>query len=172
MILEPILSLEEKEKIFQAYTTSFPTDERRDDEDFWKLFEHSRTEILGIYKDKKIVGYFILWFFDDFTFIEHFEIFESFRGQNLGSSALGVLSKKYNSLILETEPKTLDEIAKRRVDFYQRNGFSILKKDYIQPSYGEGKDAINLWLMGNLSSPDEKKLERTIAEIYKVVYQK
>lgn len=171
MELKPNITEQEKEKIFQAYTTSFPSDERRNDDDFWKIFTNPNAEILSIYKEN-FVGYFILWHLSNFVFVEHFEIFEEFRGQNFGSQALEFLAKKYPHLILETEPKALNEIAKRRVGFYQRNGFHIIKKDYIQPSYGEGKSPVNLWLMGNFSSPDEKFLERTITEIYKTVYQK
>ena len=61
----------------------------------------------------------------------------------------------------------LNTIAERRVKFYERNGFSILKKDYIQPSYGDGKNALNLFLMGTFSPED---LEKSIAEIYEIIY--
>lgn len=172
MELKPNITEQEKEKIFQAYTTSFPADERRDDDDFWQLFDNLSCIFLKAIKNEKFVGYVIMWGVDYAMFIETFEIFEEFRGQNLGSEVLQILKSSPYNFILETEPETLSEIAKRRVNFYQRNGFHIIKKDYIQPSYGEGKSPVNLWLMGNFFSPDEKFLERTITEIYKTVYQK
>ena len=105
----------------------------------------------------------------DFIFIEHFEVFECFRGRSLGSKILNELIKKHSKIILETEPSTLNDIAKRRVKFYQRNHFEILDKNYIQPSYGIGKNSLNLWLMGTFSP---ENLEKSIHEIYKIVYQK
>ena len=96
-------------------------------------------------------------------------MFESFRGKSLGSRIINELIKKHNKIILETEPSTLSDIAKRRVNFYQRNHFEILDKNYIQPSYGIGKNPINLWLMGTFIP---KNLEKYIHEIHKIVYQK
>ena len=118
-------------------------------------------------KEEKNVGYLILWELSEFIFVEHFEIFSQFRGQNFGSEVLAYLIQKHGELILETEPVELNTIAERRVKFYERNGFSILKKDYIQPSYGDGKNALNLFLMGTFSPED---LEKSIAEIYEIIY--
>lgn len=169
MILTPILHQEEKQKIFQTYTISFPADERRNDDDFWQLFQHKNTEILGIYNNQCLVGYFIIWHLSCFVFVEHFEIFEAFRKGGLGTKALQMLAQKHPHLIIETEPEHLNEIAKSRVKFYQRNGFSILKKDYIQPSYGKGKSAINLWLIGNYPVKS-LYLKHIIKELYQTVY--
>ena len=52
-------------------------------------------------------------------------------------------------LILETEPDSLSEIAERRLRFNERNGFSVIEKITFNQSYGEGKYAVNLFLMAN-----------------------
>ena len=144
------LSIEIKQQIFQSYISSFPEDERRDENDFWAIFNNPNAQVLSISENKQPIGYLILWQVLDFIFIEHFEVFENFRGKSLGS-------------------KILNDIAERRVKFYQRNHFEILDKNYIQPSYGIGKNPLNLWLMGTFTP---KNMEKYIHEIYKIVYQK
>lgn len=163
------LSIEIKQQIFQSYLSSFPEDERRDENDFWAIFNNPNAQVLSISESQQPIGYLILWKMLDFIFIEHFEVFECFRGRSLGSKILNELIKKHSKIILETEPSTLNDIAKRRVKFYQRNHFEILDKNYIQPSYGIGKNPLNLWLMGTFTP---KNIEKYIHEIYKIVYQK
>ena len=41
------------------------------------------------------------------------------------------------------------------------------KKNYLQPSYGEGKYAVNLFLMANFQP---ENLEALVQEIYSTVY--
>lgn len=172
MKLNQNITEQEKQQIFQSYCQSFPADERRNDEDFWHLFNNSNVEVLALYKEQNFVGYFIIWHLSEFVFVEHFEIFESFRQKGLGSEALKTLVKNYPLLILETEPESLNDVAKKRVHFYQKNGFFTLKEDYIQPSYSKEKNAINLWLMGNFSLAKEEFLIQLISKIYNIVYAK
>lgn len=168
MLFEKLTSQENKEKIYNSYCSSFPEDERRNEKDFWDLFNNPNTEILFIFNEENFIGYLIIWKFPQFIFIEHFEVFEEFRGQKLGSKILETLHKKHQNIILETEPAILNQIAERRVNFYQRNGYSILKKNYIQPKYSEEKNNLELWLMGTFVP---ENLEQSISEIYKIVYQ-
>lgn len=158
----------EKNIIFSSYCHSFPPEERRNERQFQELFSNPKTKILSIFKDEIFVGYLIIWEFSDFIFVEHFEIFETHRRVNLGSDVLTILTQNLKNIILETEPENLNPIAERRVKFYQRNDFKILDKNYIQPSYGDGKEALNLWLMGTFSP---ENLEKIISEIHHIVYQ-
>lgn len=159
---------EEKNIIFSSYSQSFPPEERRNEEQFYTLFINPKTNILSIFKNEILVGYLIIWELSNFTFVEHFEVFETHRGLNLGSDVLTILKQNIHNIILETEPENLNPISKRRVDFYERNGFKILDKTYIQPSYGDDKSPINLWLMGTFVPTN---LSEIISEIHHIVYQ-
>lgn len=167
MHFNTLISEEEKSKIYHSYCQSFPEDERRDQNNFYQVFNNPNAQVFLISIDKISIGYFIIWHFTNFVFIEIFEVFKEFRGQGLGSQILSELVKKYPFLLLESEPASLNTIAERRIIFYKKNGFSILKKDYIQPSYGTGKNPINLWLMGTFHPSD---LDKNIQEIYRIVY--
>lgn len=156
-------------KIFYAYEKTFPENERRDKEQFLDLAENPDVFIFNAKNEDEAVGYVVLWELGGFYFLEHFEVFEEFRSQKFGERILDALKEKFEKIILETEPDFLSEIAARRVSFYQRNGFDIVEKNYLQPSYGEGKTSLHLFLMANFLP---ENLEQNIENIYKVVYQK
>ena len=84
---------EEHGHIFSSYCASFPADERRDEKQFYKLLENNHSKILSIFKGENLAGYLIVWEFSEFTFIEHFEIFEALRGAILVSTILSILTE-------------------------------------------------------------------------------
>ena len=85
----------------------------------------------------------------------------------MAKKILESLQEKFEKLILETEPDSLSEIAERRLRFYERNGFSVIEKNYLQPSYGEGKSSLNLYLMANFTP---ENLENLVNEIHEKIY--
>lgn len=154
-------------RIFSAYEKTFPADERRDEEQFLALLENEKSFILAIKNDDFQVGYAILWKLESFYFLEHFEVFEEFRNLKLGSQILSELKEKFGNIVLESEPSNLNEMAERRIGFYERNGYSIISEDYIQPSYGVGKNSLNLYLLSNF--PVEN-ISEIVNEIHQEVY--
>lgn len=157
----------EIEEIWNAYFQTFPPEERRKKEHFHQALQHEKCKLFGIFHEKQFVGYAICWVFQDFTFLEHFEIFQSFRNQKLGSKTLQALQSKFQNIILESEPSTHCEIAHRRIDFYCRNHFQILDEKYWQPPYSPEQTGINLWLMANFNP---KSLQDCVKNIYQTVY--
>lgn len=153
--------------IYHSYSTTFPENERRDWEQFVKLFSNPHVKVISVLHESKAIGYLILWELSDYIFVEHFEVFAEFRSQKLGSHITGYLFKNYPRIILEIEPAHIGGDAQRRYSFYQKNGFSLIEEMYVQPSYGEGKQPLDLWLLANYSPADLKKIKE---EIYDVVY--
>lgn len=158
---------EKAQKILRAYTTTFPPEERRSEEQFSALFSTENVSIESIQEHNEAIGYLVLWHLSDFVFVEHFEVFHQYRNRKLGEKILTTLHTIYPKIVLESEPDSLSEIAQRRIHFYQRNGFSIVDKNYMQPSYGEGKAAINLYLLANFIPPKNDEL---LQEIHHKVY--
>ena len=118
--------------------------------------------------DESQIGYVILWKLEPCYYLEHFEVFEEFRNLKLGSQILTELKEKFQNILLESEPSHLDVMAERRINFYVRNGFSIISEDYIQPSYGPGKNSMILFLLSNFVIADVKEIEK---ELHSKVYQ-
>lgn len=155
-------------RIYSAYETTFPADERRDYDQFLALLDNPDSFIFAVKNDETHVGYVILWKLQTCYYLEHFEVFEEFRNLKLGSQILTELQEKFEDILLESEPSHLDEMAERRINFYLRNGFSIISEDYIQPSYGPGKSSMNLFLLSNFGMEKVKEIER---ELHSKVYQ-
>lgn len=155
--------------IYKAYCETFPEEERRNELQFKDLFHKKEVKIISIFDKSDCIGYLIIWDLIDFTFIEHFEIFEKFRNRKLGAQIIKDVAKKYSKLVLETEPEDSNEFATRRIDFYKRNGFQIISDSYTQPSYGKDKPPLDLLLFANWKPENVFSI---VNQIHKVVYEK
>ena len=155
------------EEIYKSYCETFPKDERRGEKQFRHLFTNPKVRVFSVLDELQNIGYLVSWELTNFVFIEHFEIFSEFRSQKYGSQIIADLYKNYSHIVLEAEPENLDEDAKRRIDFYQTNGFLIIDETYVQPSYDPEKKSVNLWLLANWQP---EKTDWIKEEIYDVVY--
>jgi ribosomal protein S18 acetylase RimI-like enzyme len=146
------------DKIYSAYSHTFPEEERRNLSQFQELTRGENVAVFSLENQDFSFGYAILWQFDSFCFLEHFEIFEEFRGQNLGSSVLKKMQSDFGNILLEIEPENLNDTAKKRLSFYKKNGFEVVNKNYVQPPYEKGKPAVKFWLLANFyaKKADEK----------------
>jgi GNAT superfamily N-acetyltransferase len=167
-----IESVTETEHIKSLYLSAFPPEVRREYNELIKQIYFENCVVNLIYVNQKIAGFIILWSFNEFVFIEHFAIESGLRGQGIGEKVLEWIRKNFNKTgILETEPP-LDEISSRRVNFYLRNGFYLLERHYLQPSYGGIKPEVEMKLMGTSTKISDKKLDEYIQQIREKVYHK
>ncbi|MBV8326105.1 N-acetyltransferase [Chryseobacterium sp.] len=152
------------QEIYNSYTSTFPVDEQRDKEQFMGLLLNPQTKIMSVVHENQAIGYLIVWELSSFVFVEHFEVFEIFRSKKLGSHIIGHLLESYPNIILEIEPADLGGDAERRYSFYQRNHFKVIDTTHVQPSYGEGKQSLNLWLLANYSPENVEELKNEICD--------
>ncbi len=161
------------------YLNSFPKEERRSWADWLALFEEEASFSLQIIQEddrgtEAFIGFLALWHLsEEYLFVEHFALLEQVRNKGLGAEALGLLQKLNSSraLLLECEPPR-DELAKRRLDFYARQGFTILSKSYEQPSYypfaeGKLKQRVKLYLLANRQMSNSQ-----VTEVIKLIYRR
>ena len=151
MIYNKVLNIcsPELESVREIYENSFPVDERRDWSSMLELISCNDAFILeAICRDDSVVGVLSWWQLDGWRFVEHFAIDVSCRGSGIGREVLQeFLLRSKLPVVLEVEPPT-DYYSRRRIAFYQSEGF-VLHDTYrhIQPSYGEGREPIELFLM-------------------------
>jgi ribosomal protein S18 acetylase RimI-like enzyme len=171
--LKKTATLSELELIRNLYLIAFPANERRSFEGFQQQFIREEACSIFIVKDLKgTVGFCTLWEFDSFSFIEHMAIFPEVRGKKIGEAVLSLLiNKRKSPLLLEAEPPA-DEISRRRISFYQRNGFHLLDKHYIQPSYDGVTPGPELRLMTTQLHMNHEDLERYTEIIKDNVYRR
>lgn len=124
---------------------------------------------LEIVEGEQLSGFVIFREFDQFSFIEHFAIFPEYRGRETGSQVLQQLKNTSLPLLLEVEPPA-DETSRRRIGFYQRNGFHVLDLPYFQPPYHPGHSPIPMLLMSNKPKWVKEKLKLTVHSIHQTVY--
>ena len=117
--------------------------------------------------DGAAIGFMCVWNLSEFSFLEHFVIFQKFRGKGYGGIAFDILKNQCQLLVLECEPPE-DPIKKRRVGFYERHGMIMNDNEYYQPSYRKDGEGCPLKLM---SSKKLVNFEDIVKEMYKEVYQ-
>lgn len=152
--------------------SSFPLEEYRD-----LVFQRKLTDmdfrfaIHIILENNLPVGFFGWWNLDEFLYIEHFAIDQLKRNHGLGQKALEAAMKMITlPIVIETEPP-VNEISRRRIGFYLRNGFSLFEQEYLQPPYREGYSFLPLQLMFTGDLNGERDFERIKTILYREVYR-
>lgn len=161
------INISEFEEFYRELKKSFIEDERRDFGNALRLFKDGKYEVRSIISDGKRVGFISLWHTPDFVFAEHFVIHEEYRNLGLGAKALCELKRLFSKIVLEAEPP-IEEIAKRRLAFYKRNGFIENEGAYAQPAYRKGASEVPLVIM---SYPERlENFKSAVSQIKKTVY--
>lgn len=167
-----IMKTEEFDQVYSLMESSFPSDEYRPYEEQKKLFDRPQYRIYVVHgaKEDAVRGFLAMWQFPDFMYIEHFAVHEALRGQGIGSLVLGeVMEMSGRQICLEAElPKT--DIARRRIAFYERNGFFLNEYPYVQPPVSKGKKEVPLALMTSQEYIARERFEKIKAELYREVY--
>ena len=122
------------DEIFSLLESAFPPSERRTKEDQEKLMDLDEYSIFGLKKRGSLIGFVAEWEGPEYRFVEHFVVNEAFRGNGIGS---GLLSDYHDlsdkPVVLEVEPPEND-VQKKRVRFYKRNGYHLSEYSYVQPT--------------------------------------
>ena len=149
---------------------SFPEDERRTYEKQKALLD-DRQFTTYVYKEKNsIISFITAWDFEKFSYIEHFAVNSNFRNKGLGAKMLAEIVPELKEIICLEAELPENEIAVRRIGFYQRNGFFTNNYPYVQPPYSEGKNPVELLIMTYGRKINEKEFQNIKKELYKKVY--
>lgn len=159
------------DKVFALLECSFPPDEYRPYAAQKELLTNPKYSIY-VTGEQAVNAFVTVWQFEDFAFVEHFAVSPDCRNQGLGAKILRELGELLSTrLVLEVEyPET--EMAKRRIAFYRRNGFTLNDYPYVQPAYGEGRSPVPLLLMTTGGGIDQEEFEWIRQHLYQTVYGK
>lgn len=161
------------DKVYPIMEESFPPDERRTYQEQKALLSNSKYSIYVLPDDetKEIKAFLAVWQFDDFAYIEHFAVNQAYRNGGLGSQILHEIKKELSCMIcLEVELPDC-EIAKRRIEFYKRNGFFLNEYPYEQPAISKGRNPLSLLIMTSGSKITKDRFDEIKALLYKCVCQ-
>lgn len=155
------------------YEKSFPEEERRDSRE-WHDYWLNRKEfsIWAILTDENVfAGFISYWQFDEFVYVEHFAISPTLRSNGIGGKALEHFISQYSSqpILLEVE-EPCNDIAARRIAFYERHHFTLLSNPYLQPPYRPGGAAVPLHIMCTMPQVVKSKYEELVSILHREVY--
>lgn len=162
----------EFEKIYGLLSASLPAEEIRSFELQFKLFS-KKPYHLYVKKTEQgeIIGILSAWEFEDLRFIEHLAVNESFRGGGIGGKILEeYLKMDDRQVILEVELPDND-MAKRRIGFYERHGFGLNTFQYEQLPLNKGDQPLPLYLMTYPVTLSEEEFEKKKEFLYDSVYR-
>ena len=156
-------------EIYPIMEESFPADERRAFEGQQRLFEAPEYVMIGLKDAEKeeFVGFIAGWDLGDFVYLEHLAVTASRRNAGLGQKLLHLFTGRFDKpFFVEVEPPE-DELTRRRIGFYERNGFVLNDYDYVQPPLGEGRNPVPLRIMTRPRRMEREELRRMEEKIKK-----
>ena len=91
------------------------------------------------------------------------------RGKRIGALMLNHLFKEVSPNVLIEVEKPEGEEQKRRIKFYERNGFRVREEfDYTQPAYSSDKSPVEMLLMthGDVDLHNRDSIREMLREVY------
>lgn len=165
-----VLSAAEFEEIFSLLSRSFPEEEYRDREGQRALFRKSPYRVIGYEEEGVLLGILAVWELESVRFVEHLAVAPEARNRGIGRKLLTwYLQQEDRPMVLEVEYPEND-LARRRIGFYQRLGCHLNEFPYLQMPLREGDEPLPLYIM---SYPDPVSREEFLPwkkEIYARVY--
>lgn len=158
-------------RLMELYQEAFPAEERRDVEQLKRLIREKEAMYFNVVEfDGELAGLFVYWDFKEFFYLEHLAVYAEMRNNKIGQQVLDYTKEHLKGIrLLEVEPAD-NEMAARRIAYYERNGYQVLDKSYIQPSYDGIRSSIPLWIMGNKPYEDAGLLQKHVVTIKEKVY--
>ena len=158
-------------KVYGLMQRSFPKDELRTYAEQKRLFSLPCFDMTVLENFTEIIGFISVWDLDGFRYVEHLAVSAKHRGMGYGSKILKDYMSSHPSerYVLEVEPPR-DEVSKKRVEFYEKLGFTLNDYEYIQPALSGKEVELRIMATGGALSEEEFNGIRKI--LYGVVYKK
>lgn len=161
------------DKVYNIMQESFCADELRPYSEQNELLNKTNYTIF-VEQDrctKSIRAFAAVWEFKDFCFIEHLAVDKKYRGEGTGTAIIKAIAEMYQCQICLEVELPLTDTAKKRIDFYEKNGFYLNDYYYIQPPISKNRKELPLLIMTTLGKITETTFEYYKSVLYKDVYQ-
>ena len=164
------LTKDDFDGIFSILSRSFPEVEYRNREEQKALFSEPWYRVYGYEKDGVLVGVLAVWELDSVRFGEHLAVDPDCRNGGIGKQLISwYLEQSDRPFVLEVEIPDND-LARRRVGFYQRLGLTLNEFPYLQMPLREGDEPLPLYIMSYPHPVSEADFAAQKREIYARVY--
>ena len=158
------------------YNEAFPIEERWDFDSVFENKLNNNCKFYSFLDGDTPIGIAIIWNLEYFNFIEYLAIDKKCRGKNYGSKILTQIleSLKDKFVVIEVEPSDLNEIAKKRIDWYLRFGFILADYDYNMPcfDYNNKKNSVlRMKIMTTKKIETKEEHDKITNYLYENVYK-
>lgn len=121
-------------KVWKLYEDSFPLAERRRREDHLRACADEQFFPLSAWEGSQLVGILFYWEWDSYRYLEYLAVNPELRGHGYGSQMLQYLRDSDHTIILEIDP-LINEQSVRRLQFYERAGFTLTPYRFVHLPY-------------------------------------
>lgn len=172
MITPKRLTEKEFDSAFNIMKEAFPITEIRTYDGQKALLMEEEYELYGFFDDcNEIIGFSGIWEIEGVIFVEHFAVDKKIRSHGFGAAILQKIREmKGKNMMLEVEPP-ITEISRRRISFYEKQGFYLNGYPYKQPPLRKGNPWIPLMLMSWPEPITHETFEAYQKLLYKKVYK-
>ena len=171
MINIELISQDRFDDVFAIMEKSFPPDEMRPYSEQRTLLSNERYKVFAAFEYGKMIAFAATWQFEKVLFLEHLATDSAMRGKGIGAKILAYLtSDECRTVCLEAEPPE-SEITRRRIAFYNRNGFYLNEYPYIQPPISKGRNTVPLMIMTHGRKIDKEEFVKVRDLLYREVYK-
>lgn len=119
---------------WRIYDESFPRREKRGRKHLLQALTDPLFRPWAVLYEGRVAAIAFCWRMPAALYLEHLAVDPELRNAKLGSRMLEHLAAGGLPLVLEIEPPE-DELTRRRLGFYLRNGFAPSGHPYLHPSY-------------------------------------
>lgn len=120
--------------VWDLYENSFPLAERRKKEDHLRACEDDRFFPLSAWEGHELIGFMFFWEWDSYRYLEYLAVNPELRGHGFGSQMIRYLRDTQHTIILEIDP-LVNELSVRRLQFYERAGYTLTPYRFVHLPY-------------------------------------
>ncbi len=121
-------------QVWDLYESSFPLAERRKLEDHIRASENEHFHPLSIWDNDQLIGFAFYWEWSNYRYVEYFAVSPELHGQSYGSQIIKEIRDSQHTIILEIDP-LINELSVRRLQFYERAGFTLTPYRFMHLPY-------------------------------------
>ena len=121
-------------KVWELYEESFPIAERRKIADHIRACSDSQFYPISAWEGSELIGLLFYWEWDSYRYLEYLAVNPELRGSGFGSQLLRYLRDSDHTIILEIDP-LINELSVRRLQFYERAGFTLTPYRFVHLPY-------------------------------------
>ena len=125
---------EQWKKVWELYENSFPVAERRKLEDHLRASENNFFHPVSIWENKQFIGIVFYWEWSNYRYIEYLAVNPKLHGHGYGSKIIKRIRDSEHTIILEIDP-LINELSVRRLQFYERAGFTLTPYRFMHLPY-------------------------------------